>query len=373
MACCQSDDAVMEKICLNPTKACQVELSNLSDSIYAVSLQTNDTCLISNIQDILLYKDKIYILDMEAAKVFIFDMQGKCLSVIDDRGEGPQEYISLSCFYINKQNKTLVLIDNPKKKEHVYSLDGYYLNSASIDFKILSTAYLDNGEKLLVRNPVDASADTGFLLNVYKQDSLLGQYLPFYYENGTSIMLKNHGECVYRSSFYYNSLNNDTIYCYEKGLFGPRFLVDFGEYGIPEEIKNLPQGNRSSSIIEYLLGCDYKAANWFSILLIKNSKMFISYAYDKQPYFGIYDMIGNQVLTEFFNPTIGEFPVYDLANMYFVQDDCLLFVTNNYRILNDGRDYSGIKDACCEFYDKIQKIDIESNPIILISRLNMLN
>ena len=327
LVCCQPDDCRMEKMCLNPDMARQVELSSISDSIYAVSLQTNDTCLISNIRDMLLYEDRIYILDMDAAKVFIFDKQGKCLSVIDNRGEGPQEYISLSCFYINKQNETLVLVDNQKKKEHIYSLNGRYLDSTPTDFKILSATYLDSGEKLLVRNQVDASANTGFLLNVYKQDLLLGQYLPFHYENGASIMSKDHGECVYRSS----------------------------------------------SIAKYLSSCDYKAANWFSILLIKNNKMLVSYAYDKQPYFGVYDMNKNRVETEFFNPTIGGCPVYSLANMYFAHDDCLLFVTNNYRILNSDDDYSGIKDACSGFYDKIQEINMESNPIILVSRLSLFN
>lgn len=373
LVCCQPDDCRMEKMCLNPDMARQVELSSISDSIYAVSLQTNDTCLISNIRDMLLYEDRIYILDMDAAKVFIFDKQGKCLSVIDNRGEGPQEYISLSCFYINKQNETLVLVDNQKKKEHIYSLNGRYLDSTPTEFKILSATYLDSGEKLLVRNQVDASANTGFLLNVYKQDLLLGQYLPFHYENGASIMSKDHGECVYRSSFYYNSLNSDTVYYYEKGLFEPRFLVDFGKYGIPKDIEALPQSRRSSSIAKYLSSCDYKAANWFSILLIKNNKMLVSYAYDKQPYFGVYDMNKNRVETEFFNPTIGGCPVYSLANMYFAHDDCLLFVTNNYRILNGDDDYSGIKDACSGFYDKIQEINMESNPIILVSRLSLFN
>ena len=373
LVCCQPDDCRMEKLRLNPTLARQVELSSISDSICVVSLQTNDTCLISNIRDMLLYEDRIYILDLDAAKVFIFDRQGKCLSVIDNRGEGPQEYVSLSCFYINKHNETLVLVDNQKKKEHIYSLNGHYLDSAPIDFKILSATYLDSGEKLLVRNQADASANTGFLLNVYKQDLLLRRYLPFHYENGASIMSKDHGECVYGSSFYYNSLNNDTIYYYEKGLLEPCFLIDFGKYGIPTEIKNLPQSSRSSSIVKYLSSCDYKCANWFSILSIKNNKMFVSYAYNKQPYFGVYDMNKNRIETEFFNPTIGGCPIYSLANMYFAHDDCLSFIVNNYRILNGGEDYSGIKDVCSDFYDKVQQIDMESNPIILVSRLNLLN
>jgi len=373
MVYCQSNEGMIEKIRLNPTMARQVELGSISDSICVVPLQTNDTCLISNIRDMFLYEDKIYILDMDAAKVFIFDRQGKCLSVIDNRGEGPQEYISLSCFYINKQNKTLVLVDNQKHKEYIYSLDGRYLDNTSTQFKILSVSYLDSGEKLLVRNQVDVSANMGFLLNVYKQNSLLGQYLPFHYENGASIMSKDHGECVYRSSFYYNSLNNDTIYHYENGLFEPRFLVDFGEHGIPEELRNLPQSSRSSSIVKYLSSHDCRVANWFSILLIKNNKMLVSYAYDKQPYFGVYDMTAGRVEMEFLNPTIGGCPVYSLANMYFAHDDCLLFVTNNYQILNKESSYSGIKEVCGELYDKIQELNMESNPIILISKLNLLN
>lgn len=104
------------------------------------------------------------------------------------------------------------------------------------------------------------------------------------------ITSKDHPETAWVSGFYYNSLNNDTVYGYDSGRFFPCFLIDFGLEGIPAEIKSKPLHERSSAVYKYLKEQNYKVASWFSVLSRKKNRMLLSYAYNRMPYFGLYDL-----------------------------------------------------------------------------------
>ena len=84
--------------------------------------------LIGEVDRVLLYNEKIYILDAYIAEsVFIFDMNGRLLCVIDDRGEGPEEYIGLAGMSIDTSIKELCLKDRLSSRTLYYDLDGKFL------------------------------------------------------------------------------------------------------------------------------------------------------------------------------------------------------------------------------------------------------
>lgn len=128
------------------------------------------------------------------------------------------------------------------------------------------------------------------------------------------ITSKDHPETVWVSGFYYNSLNNDTVYGYNSERFFPCFLIDFGLEGIPAEIKSKPLHERSSAVYKYLKEQNYKVASWFSVLSRKKNRMHLSYAYNRMPYFGLYDFEKKTVIKEFYNPLLGNMPVSDIIS-----------------------------------------------------------
>jgi hypothetical protein len=59
-----------------------------------IKLETSDTCQIAHIRQILIYDNKIYVLDSPVGKsILVFDMNGKCLHKIEQAGQGPGEYV----------------------------------------------------------------------------------------------------------------------------------------------------------------------------------------------------------------------------------------------------------------------------------------
>lgn len=100
------------------------------DDVHFVQLSSDE--LIGNIAKLQIFEDRIYVLDRFSAKeVFIFDMQGKLLKVIDDQGGGPKEYSQLGDMYINEDTRELIIADLRGKYVH-YNLNGEWLRSTSV-------------------------------------------------------------------------------------------------------------------------------------------------------------------------------------------------------------------------------------------------
>lgn len=100
------------------------------DDVHFVQLSSDE--LIGNITKLQIFEDRIYVLDrFSAKKVFIFDMQGKLLKVIDDQGGGPKEYSQLGDMYINEDTRELIIADLRGKYVH-YNLNGEWLRSTSV-------------------------------------------------------------------------------------------------------------------------------------------------------------------------------------------------------------------------------------------------
>lgn len=112
-------------------------ITEFVDSAYFVQLSSDE--LIGNITKLQIFEDRIYVLDsFSAKKVFIFDMQGKLLKVIDDQGGGPKEYCQLGDMYINEDTLELIIADLRGKYVH-YNLNGEWLRSTSV----ISESYYD--------------------------------------------------------------------------------------------------------------------------------------------------------------------------------------------------------------------------------------
>lgn len=112
-------------------------ITEFVDSAYFVQLSSDE--LIGNITKLQIFEDRIYVLDrFSAKKVFIFDMQGKLLKVIDDQGGGPKEYCQLGDMYINEDTRELIIADLRGKYVH-YNLNGEWLRSTSV----ISESYYD--------------------------------------------------------------------------------------------------------------------------------------------------------------------------------------------------------------------------------------
>lgn len=109
-----------------------------------IKLETTDSCLISNVGKIKTDGDLLFIKCGQALGLpdvlFVFNRNGKFIRRISSKGQGPQEYIVLSSYYLDKQKKTVNIVDDYRKCILTFSYDGKYIGVRKIPSMVNSNS-----------------------------------------------------------------------------------------------------------------------------------------------------------------------------------------------------------------------------------------
>jgi hypothetical protein len=113
-----------------PNQQIRLELTDdvqLSDSLEFtfIPLETNEQCLIGVVGQVEIRDGKIYVLDHIQMALFVFDMEGKFITQIGNRGAGPGEYITPMSFDFDLSASTIIVNDAEKKELLYFGLDDY--------------------------------------------------------------------------------------------------------------------------------------------------------------------------------------------------------------------------------------------------------
>lgn len=100
--------------------------SDFVDSLSYMKLNTGDSCLISGID--YMYTDSNYCIvkDLGGDGLFIFE-DNQLIGHLHHYGRGPQEFIRISYFCIDKKSKQIYIHDNRSKKIVVYTYHGQFV------------------------------------------------------------------------------------------------------------------------------------------------------------------------------------------------------------------------------------------------------
>lgn len=109
----------------------QVSIFDIFSKINIIPLETNDACLIGNINKLIKYDSTIFILDSKQNIVLAFNHKGKFKYKIQRIGRGPGEYLYAYDFTINKYNHSIELLDCFGKLL-IFNLDGTYKMTISL-------------------------------------------------------------------------------------------------------------------------------------------------------------------------------------------------------------------------------------------------
>ncbi|OFX81780.1 MAG: hypothetical protein A2X20_01905 [Bacteroidetes bacterium GWE2_40_15] len=128
----------------------QVSIFDLVDSISVVKLETNDQCLIKNIDEIIPFENRLYIFDSRLNIVFCFDQDGKYLFKINKKGRGPDEYENATFVNIDRYNN-LIMILVPWGYLHYYDLNGNFISKIELSKETVAynEVYAINKDTLL--------------------------------------------------------------------------------------------------------------------------------------------------------------------------------------------------------------------------------
>ncbi len=126
-----------------------LKLSDITDNIEAVELETTDLSLISKVKRVLHTKD--YIIINESKTIMIFDKAGKFIRQIGSIGQGPGEYTRIWDITADFKNKHIYIYTN-EDKIICYDFDDNLIKESLPIFRIGGANYINciNGKLFLL-------------------------------------------------------------------------------------------------------------------------------------------------------------------------------------------------------------------------------
>ena len=188
--------------------------SNFFNSCKIIPLETNESCLIGQIDQIHIANDELYILDSRSAKsLFVFTKNGEFIRKIGKLGRGPGEYTDPGTFKINDKRKEIYILDRNYQVIHRYDYAGRYLGN----IKVLGDRAADfivNYQNQLYLNLVMGYGNNHYLL---RELSLKGKELKKWfptpeYGKGWSFNLDREAFCQTQQDIKFYGPYLDTIY-----------------------------------------------------------------------------------------------------------------------------------------------------------------
>ena len=121
---------------LDSTCTSEFKYSDLYKKVTAIILD-NKEVMLTEISNMLVYKDKLYLLDRRAQGVYAFCKDGSFVCKFGNLGAGPDEYVSCNDFGINADAGEIYIYDMAKHRIHKYDIfSASYKESIIIDKSI---------------------------------------------------------------------------------------------------------------------------------------------------------------------------------------------------------------------------------------------
>jgi len=204
-----------------------ISLSDISESIQIIPLETNDSVLVGRISEIKLESNKLYI--HASNGVFVFDSNGKFLNMVGSKGRGPREYVYLIDIF--PENDVIWLIDDSGKKALKYTDSGLFLESFDFE-KYRFTGYYYSGGDTFIGFIPDLGLNTNIMLAFFDTKGMIDSVLyrnPIM-KNGTTVMFYSAEVTFinYGNEIKFKHLFNDTIYNVLNNKLYPNIALNLG-------------------------------------------------------------------------------------------------------------------------------------------------
>ncbi len=281
------DSLIVIDLEANITNYKEIPLSEISDSIIYIPLETSKKSIIGKVFQYGVYDDAIIINTLN--EVIVFNRAGKFINKIGRRGKGPNEfnyansvdyynnYISIlttnKVLEFSKNNRLIRRIGLSQSGDQIMVLSP---NSFAQSFKnsygnadyILQT-FNDKGEVLLSKSPVETFKFTGSTLTHFSG-----------FEKSFS---------RFKSDVLFREEYNDTVYAFKSDyLLTPKYHVNLGKYKIPihHRLEYLNDEDKFKKVAQnYLKYSFLEASDYIFLNYHSRSKGFGSYSHGFATYF----------------------------------------------------------------------------------------
>ncbi len=221
-----------------------VHSDSVIKSIHFLPLESNDTCLITRVEDIKL-NDSLIFIDDNRYRILVFDMSGKFLYQIGNRGQGPEEYLEIRDFLIHQD--TIEILDY--QKIEYYSINGKHLLRKRLNLSKKKGEYVP---RYFAKAPANGYY---FWEKRIREKEENGQILHYMYQTDSNFHIVRHEfPAIHKVSTnlrkfipYDNKVILDPIFADANiyqidsvGQISIRYSFDFGDKTVtPEDLLNL--------------------------------------------------------------------------------------------------------------------------------------
>ncbi|NIJ46641.1 hypothetical protein FHR24_003136 [Wenyingzhuangia heitensis] len=287
-----------------------ITISNILDTCFTVSLESNSKNLIGRIDEVKVVDNYIFVLDSRKSKgVFMFDLEGKYIRRIGELGRGPGEYPFPGDMAINEKRKQIFIFNGNTRKVYKYNFNGEFLGDITLDIGGYSIDLNEKGNLILFCQGYSNNHLGEIKNKVFYEIDEKGNILSF----GPSLSTDYHkvkmtiGNRISVRNQYisYSNKFSDTIYKLQNNKVNIQYVLDFGENILDrEKLKSLKTNAFLKEIRDVKLMPNYRG---------------IHYQTYNYLYFNFY--YGNTIVNCYYNKN--ESMLYASKIIAFQNADCL--------------------------------------------------
>jgi hypothetical protein len=211
------------KLDLNSTKT---KFYDIIESIEIMRLEETTESFLSDIFRVSQYNNQFIFNSIYGTDIFVFDSLGNFSKKFNRKGEGPEEYKMITDLWLEQD--TVVVYSRDESRINRYSLEGAFISSSKLPFRVNHIHGLNGGYGLdMGFNTVNDSSKYKYVV----LDKLLnpaGFYLPF---EMTSFQVLSSLNSVmpYSEGLLFFRNNSDTVYWLNGDKLSPLIHFDFGD------------------------------------------------------------------------------------------------------------------------------------------------
>jgi hypothetical protein len=335
--------------------------------IYDVEILNLDCseAVFSEINKIIRCKNRIYLLDIyQTYSVIIYDTLGNFVNLIENFGQGTNEYIQLRDIFINREDETLNLVSRADRKVLKYDLDGNIIKVEKMPqmFEQLSkktTGYAGYMSNYLISK--DNPYNVWTLFNNMQLCKGFFEIDPTWNSKSkTGTVFSN-----YEDRLYYITPMDFNVYRLENDECSTAYTFDFGKHAWPETHREFDKyESLISSLVHPISGLEnfQETREHIVAKVIHHGQMYLC-IYNKQThktYVTFPDAYMDKYFFSFGNiVSIDENAIYALISASHIKEVCIG--------KNQFNDFTAkYPEQIKRLHEKFPHVDEEGNPFLVI-------
>lgn len=233
ISCLQENKKMLVQNIIEIKETSPIDFSELIEIESLIHLKTPKGIPIGVISKVLFTKEKIIVFDKLTETILFFENDGSYISRINNKGKGPEEYLSIKNISISKDD-VLNIVDNMSKKIWIYSFEGKLIGFKKTDGWPEDYIEKNNTEYLSIYSGFSSKNSDLKYLNIRDENGDESGYFPLlgfiphwserpthFFEDGTTL--------------YYHRHYDDNIYKLDSKSINIAYKIDFGKYTYPTE------------------------------------------------------------------------------------------------------------------------------------------